>query len=250
MENKFQIEGRNPVIEALTSDKTIEKIYIQKGNVQGSAQKVINLAKKKKIQISEVDKNKLNAMAETESHQGVIALISPINYVSVDDILNRAAEKGEQPFIIILDEIEDPHNLGSVIRSANAFGAHGVIIPKHRSASVTATVVKTSAGACFHTPVAKVTNLVNTMKELKKRGVWITGADMGGEKNIYNADFSGPIAIVIGNEGCGMSRLVREECDFIVNIPMVGEIESLNASVSASIFMYKVSEIRGKGEKL
>lgn len=249
MEERFQIEGRNPVIEALMSNENIEKIYIQKGNIQGSAQKIINLARKKKIQVAEVDKSKLNSMSSTEAHQGVIATISPIEYVSVDDILKSAEEKGEQPFIIILDEIEDPHNLGSVIRSANAFGAHGVIIPKHRSASVTATAVKTSAGACFHTPVAKVTNLVNTMKELKKQGVWITGADMGGEKDIYSADLSGPVAIVIGNEGSGMSRLVREECDFIVNIPMVGEIESLNASVSASIFMYKVSEIRGKGER-
>lgn len=249
MEERFQIEGRNPVIEALMSNENIEKIYIHKGNIQGSAQKIINLARKKKIQVAEVDKSKLNSMSSTEAHQGVIATISPIEYVSVDDILKSAEEKGEQPFIIILDEIEDPHNLGSVIRSANAFGAHGVIIPKHRSASVTATAVKTSAGACFHTPVAKVTNLVNTMKELKKQGVWITGADMGGEKDIYSADLSGPVAIVIGNEGSGMSRLVREECDFIVNIPMVGEIESLNASVSASIFMYKVSEIRGKGER-
>ena len=249
MEERFQIEGRNPVIEALMSNENIEKIYIQKRNIQGSAQKIINLARKKKIQVSEVDKSKLNSMSSTEAHQGVIATISPIEYVSVDDILKSAEEKGEQPFIIILDEIEDPHNLGSVIRSANAFGAHGVIIPKHRSASVTATAVKTSAGACFHTPVAKVTNLVNTMKELKKQGVWITGADMGGEKDIYSADLSGPVAIVIGNEGSGMSRLVREECDFIVNIPMVGEIESLNASVSSSIFMYKVSEIRGKGER-
>lgn len=249
MEEKFQIEGRNPVLEALTSNKNIEKIYIQKGNIQGSVQKIINLARKKKIQISEVDKNKLNAMSSTESHQGVIAMVSPIEYVSVDDILKIAEKKNEKPFIIILDEIEDPHNLGSVIRSANAFGAHGVIIPKHRSASVTATAVKTSAGACFHTPVAKVTNLVNTMKELKKHGIWITGADMGGEKDIYSADLSGAVAVVIGNEGSGISRLVREECDFIVNIPMVGEIESLNASVSASIFMYKISEIRGRGEK-
>lgn len=248
MNDKFQIEGRNPVLEALMSNENIEKIYIQKGNIQGSAQKIINIAKKRKIQITEIDKNKLNSMSTTDSHQGVIAMISPIEYVSVDDILKRAEEKGEKPFIIILDEIEDPHNLGSIIRTANAFGAHGVIIPKHRSASVTATAVKTSAGACFHTPVAKVTNLVNTMKELKKQGVWITGADMGGEKDIYSADLSGPIAIVIGNEGSGITRLVREECDFIVNIPMVGEIESLNASVSASIFMYKISEIRGKGE--
>ena len=249
MEQKFQIEGRNPVIEALSSGENIEKIYIQKGNTQGSAQKIINLARKKKIQVTEVDKNKLNMMAETDSHQGVIALISPIEYVTVDYILKRAEKKGEQPFIVILDEIEDPHNLGSIIRSANAFGAHGVIIPKHRSASVTATVAKTSAGACFYTPVAKVTNLVNTMKELKKAGVWISGADMGGEKDIYSADLTGPVAIVIGNEGTGISRLVREECDFIVNIPMVGEIESLNASVSASIFMYKISELRGKGVK-
>lgn len=249
MNEKFQIEGRNPVMEALMSNENIEKIYIQKGNTQGSAQKIINLAKKRKIQITEIDKSKINSISTTDSHQGVIAMISPIEYVSVDDILRRAEEKGELPFIIILDEIEDPHNLGSIIRTANAFGAHGVIIPKHRSASVTATAVKTSAGACFHTPVAKVTNLVNTMKELKKQGVWITGADMGGEKDIYTADLSGPVAIVIGNEGSGMTRLVREECDFIVNIPMVGEIESLNASVSASIFMYKVSEIRGRGDK-
>lgn len=247
MENNFQIEGRNPVIEALASDKKIEKIYILKGNLQGSVNKIINMAKKKKIPVVEIDKQKMNEMSNEASNQGVIAMVSPIDYVEIQDIINIAKEKNEPLFVMVLDGIEDPHNLGSIIRSANAFGVHGVIIPKNRSASVTATVAKTSAGACFYTPVAKVTNIVRAIKELKDAGVWFTGADMGGEKNLYEADFTGPIGIVIGNEGSGISRLVHEECDFIVNIPMLGEIESLNASVTAGIFMSKVAEARMKG---
>ena len=246
MNDNFLIEGRNPVLEALKSGKSIEKIYIQKGEKQGSVVKIISLAQKNKIPVTEVDKNKINSMSETKSHQGVIAAVSPIEYVSVEYIIQSAKDKGEPLFVVVLDEIEDPHNLGSIIRTANAAGAHGVIIPKHRNASVTSTVVKTSAGACFYTPVAKVTNLVRTIKQLKDAGVWFIGADMNGDKNIYDADFSGAVGIIVGNEGKGISRLVKEECDFLVNIPMLGKIESLNASVSAGIFMYSVLKNRLK----
>lgn len=248
MENSFKIEGRNPVMEALNSNKDIEKIYVLRGERQGSVIKILNIAKKKKIPVVETDKKKMADMSDTGAHQGVIAMISPIKYSTVEDIVNSAKKKGEPLFVVLLDSVEDPHNLGSVIRTANAAGAHGVIIPKQRSASVTATVVKTSAGACFYTPVARVTNLVRTMKELKKEGVWFSGADMAGEKSVFDADFSGPVGIVIGNEGNGMSRLVREECDFTVNIPMVGRTESLNASVSAAVLMYKVLEQRQKNK--
>jgi len=185
-------------------------------------------------------------MSETKSHQGVIALASPVDYVTVDDIVKIAEGKNEPLFVVILDEIEDPHNLGSILRTANASGVHGVIISKHRSAHITPTVMKTSAGACFYTPVAKVTNIVRTMQELKEKGVWFTGADMNGEKTVFDADLKGSIGIVIGNEGKGISRLVKEECDFLVNIPMVGKIESLNASVSAGIFMYQALSQRNK----
>ncbi len=246
MNDNFLIEGRNPVLEALKAGKSIEKIYVQKGEKQGSIVKIINMAQKGKIPVTEIDKSKINEMSETKSHQGVIAAMSPIEYVTVEDIIETAKKKNEPLFVIILDEIEDPHNLGSIIRTANAAGVHGVIIPKHRNAPVTSTVVKTSAGACFHTPIAKVTNLVRTMKQLKEAGVWFTAADMNGEKNIYDADFSGAVGIVIGNEGKGISRLVKEECDFLVNIPMMGKIESLNASVSAGIFMYRVLNTRMK----
>ncbi len=246
MNDNFLIEGRNPVLEALKAGKSIEKIYLQKGEKQGSVVKIINLAQKNKIPVTEIDKFKINEMSETKSHQGVIAAMSPVEYVSVEDIIELAKSKNEPLFVIVLDEIEDPHNLGSIIRTANAAGAHGVIIPKHRNAPITSTVVKTSTGACFHTPIAKVTNLVRTMKQLKDAGVWFVGADMNGDKNIYEADFSGSIGLVIGNEGKGISRLVKEECDFLVNIPMMGEIESLNASVSAGIFMYRVLEDRMK----
>ena len=241
-----RIEGRNPVMEALKSGKTIDKIYVLKGDGQGSVVKIRALAKQKKIPIVEIDRKKMDEMSESHSHQGVIALVPPVDYVTVQDILKRAEQKGEKPFIVVLDEVEDPHNLGSIIRSANGAGVHGILIPKHRSTGITATVAKVAAGACFYTPVAKVTNLAQTMEELKEQGVWFYGADMDGEKTVFETDFSGGCGIVIGNEGKGISRLVREKCDFIVNIPMHGEIESLNAAVSAGIFMYQAANSRNK----
>ena len=241
-----RIEGRNPVMEALKSGKTIDKIYLLKGDGQGSVVKIRSLAKQKKIPIVEIDRKKMDEMSESHSHQGVIALVPPVDYVTVQDILKRAEQKGEKPFIVVLDEVEDPHNLGSIIRTANGAGVHGILIPKHRSTGITATVAKVAAGACFYTPVAKVTNLAQTMEELKEQGVWFYGADMDGEKTVFETDFSGGCGIVIGNEGKGISRLVREKCDFIVNIPMHGEIESLNASVSAGIFMYQAANSRNK----
>lgn len=241
-----RIEGRNPVMEALKSGKTIDKIYLLKGDGQGSIVKIRSLAKQKKIPIVEIDRKKMDEMSVSHSHQGVIALVPPVDYVTVQDILKRAEQKGEKPFIVVLDEVEDPHNLGSIIRTANGAGVHGILIPKHRSTGITATVAKVAAGACFYTPVAKVTNLAQTMEELKEQGVWFYGADMDGEKTVFETDFSGGCGIVIGNEGKGISRLVREKCDFIVNIPMHGEIESLNASVSAGIFMYQAANSRNK----
>ena len=252
MEEKFsesRIEGRNPVMEALKSDKNIDKLYIQKGDNQGSVIKIRKMAQDKKIPVVEIDKRKLDEMSERGNHQGVIAQIPPVDYVSVEDILKRAEEKGEAPFIVVLDEVEDPHNLGSVIRCANGAGVHGIIIPKHRSTGITATVAKVSAGACFYTPVARVTNLVRTIQDLKKKGIWFYGADMDGEKSVFETDFSGGCGIIVGNEGKGISRLVKEECDFLVQIPMRGEIQSLNASVSAGIFMYEAAKHKFKEDK-
>ena len=251
MEDKFEsrIEGRNPVMEALKSGREIDKIYVLKGDSQGSLVKIIGLARKNRIPLVEVDKRKLDEMSESHSHQGVIALIPPVDYVSVDEILKRAEQKGEAPFIVVLDEIEDPHNLGSVIRTANGAGVHGIIIPKHRASGITATVAKVAAGACFYTPVAKVTNLTRTIEELKHKGVWFYGADMNGEKTVFETDFSGGVGIIIGNEGKGISRLVKEQCDFLVRIPMLGEIESLNASVSAGIFMYQAASSKMVNKK-
>lgn len=242
--NEFKIEGRNPVMEALKSGREIDKIYILKGDRQGSVNKIIGLANSKKIPISEVDRKKLDEMSETKAHQGVVASLSPIKYARLEDIILKAKEKNEPLFVVVLDEIEDPHNLGSIIRTANAAGVHGIVIPKHRSAFVTATVAKTAAGACFYTPVAKVTNLSQAIRTLKENGVWFYGADMHGENNIYNTKFDGAVGIIIGNEGKGISPTIKKECDFLVNIPMVGEIESLNASVSAGIFMYSVLKER------
>ncbi len=240
MENVFKIEGRNAVIEALKSEKEIDKLYVLKGDLKGSLSKILGLAKAKKIPVSYLDKKKMDEMSETKAHQGVILSVSPVSYASVDDILNLAKEKNEPPFIVLLDGIEDPHNLGAIIRTANAAGAHGIIIPKHRSAYINSAAVKVSAGACFHTLVAKVTNLNNTIRDLKEKGVWFYGADMHGEKNVFETSFSGGVGLIIGNEGNGISQSVLKECDFTVNIPMFGKTESLNASVSAGILMYSV----------
>ncbi|SEF95937.1 23S rRNA (guanosine2251-2'-O)-methyltransferase [Caloramator fervidus] len=242
------IEGRNPVIEALKSGRTIEKLYVSKGDVEGSIKMIISMAKERGIVVNEVDRRRLDDMSITRAHQGVIAIVSEYRYFEVEDILEEANKKGEDPFIIILDEIEDPHNLGSIIRSANIFGAHGVIIPKRRSALVTATVAKASAGAIEYTRVAKVTNINQTIRELKEKGVWVAALDMDGEI-CYSKDLRGPLALVIGSEGKGVSKLVKENCDFIIKIPMYGQINSLNASVAAGIIMYEVKKQRGiKGE--
>lgn len=239
------VEGKNPVIEALKSETTVEKIYIAKGLSQEGPMKLINaLAKEKGIPVIEVDRKKLDDMSVINVHQGVIAQVSPYKYSTVDEILEYAKNKGEEPFVILLDEIEDPHNLGSIIRSANVFGAHGVIILKRRSALVTPTVIKASAGAAMHTRVAKVTNLTQTIKELKEKGLWIIGTDMDGEVS-YKTNLKGPIGLVIGSEGKGLSRLVKENCDVIVKIPIMGEVNSLNASVAAGVVMYEVIRQRG-----
>lgn len=239
-----QIEGRNSVMELLESGKDINKIYVAKGEKHGSINKIIAKAKENKIVTVEIEKSKLYKMAQTENCQGVIAIVPPFDYCSVDDILNEAKRKKEKAFILILDGIEDPHNLGSIIRTAETAGVHGIIIPKRRSALVNSTVNKTSAGAINFMKIARVNNLNETIKYLKDNGVWIYGTDMETETMYYNEDMTGNAAIVIGSEGFGMSRLVKENCDFLIKIPMKGKITSLNASVSAGIIMYEVVKQR------
>lgn len=234
------LEGRNPVFEALKSGRQIDKILIAKSDNKGSITRIIALAKEKKIPISEVERRKLDDISTTGAHQGIIAYAAAAEYVSVDDILAYAEECGESPFIIICDSLNDAHNLGSIIRTAHCCGAHGVIIPKHRSVGLSAVAAKASAGAVEYTKVAKVTNLARCIDDLKKAGVWVCGTDASGENDIYSAPLDGSIAIVIGSEGEGMSRLVREKCDFLVRIPMKGKINSLNASVAAGVLMYEV----------
>lgn len=236
---EFTIEGRNAVIEAFRSGKTIDKLYVLDGCKDGPVMTVIREAKKANTIINYVSKEQLDRMSHTGHHQGVIANAAAYEYAQVEDILNAASEKGEPPFIFILDGIEDPHNLGAIIRTANLCGAHGVIIPKRRAAGLTATVLKTSAGALNYTPVAKVTNIGNTIDELKEKGLWFVCADMGGQV-MYELDLKGPIGLVIGNEGEGVSRLVKEKCDFVASIPMKGNIDSLNASVAAGVLAYEI----------
>lgn len=238
--NENIIEGRNPVIEAFETKLTIEKLLVVKGEVQGSITKILAMAKERNIPVIEADRRRLDAVANTPNHQGVIAYVTPYVYRSVEDLLEIAKERNEDPFIILLDEIEDPHNLGSIIRTAELTGAHGVVIPKRRSVGVNSTVFKTSAGAANYVAVAKVTNLARTIDELKEKGLFIYGADMDSKSKSYNTNFSGGVALVIGNEGKGISRLVKEKCDDVVSIPMVGKINSLNASVAAGILMYEV----------
>lgn len=237
-----KIEGRNPVIEALRSGREIDKIYVKTG--ESSLGKIIKLAKDRGIIVQEASNQRLDTMSETRAHQGVIAQTAVHEYSSVSAILQRAKDKGESPFVIICDKLTDPHNLGSIIRTANAAGAHGVIIPKHESVGLNASVGKSSAGAFEFTPVARVTNLSQTIDTLKKEGLWIIGADADGDKSIYKADFKGAVAIVVGNEGEGISRLLKEKCDFLVSIPMMGEISSLNASVAAALMLYEVVRSR------
>lgn len=237
------IYGINPVTEAIVSGKTINKIYAQKGNKE--VYQVIQKAKNKKIVVVEADKTKLDRMITLENEklknsQGIVASVTDYNYYTVDDILEEANNRKESPFVIILDKIEDPQNLGAIVRSAECLGAHGVIIQKRNAAQVTETVEKVAAGACNYVKIARVTNITESIKYLKKQGLWIYGLDMDGASDIYKTDLTGPIGLVIGNEGSGISKLVLQNCDFVVKIPMVGHIESLNASVSAAISMYEI----------
>ena len=234
-----QIEGRNAVLEAFRSGKCVDKLFILDGCQDGPVRTIAREARKTDTIINYVSNERLDQLSETHAHQGVIAQVAAYDYSTVDEILARAEEKGEAPFLIILDNVEDPHNLGAIIRTANLAGAHGVIIPKRRAVGLTSTVAKTSAGAINYTPVAKVTNIVRTIEELKEKGIWFVCADMGGE-TMYDLDLTGPMGLVIGNEGEGVSRLVREACDFTASIPMKGDIDSLNASVAAGVLAYEI----------
>ena len=236
---ELTIEGRNAVLEAFRSGKTIDKLYILEGCRDGPVSAIIREGKKQDTIINYVAKERLDQMSSSGKHQGVIACAAAYEYALVDELLEAAAKKGEPPFLILLDGIEDPHNLGAIIRTANLAGAHGVIIPKHRAAGLTAVVARTSAGALNYTPVAKVTNLSSAIESLKKQGMWFACADMGGEV-MYRLNLTGPIGLVIGNEGSGVSRLVREKCDIFASIPMKGELDSLNASVAAGVLAYEV----------
>ena len=246
---ELTIEGRNAVLEAFRSGKTIDKLYVLDGCQDGPVRTILREAKKTDCIVNFVKKERLDQMSETGKHQGVIAYAAAYEYGTVEEMLERAKEKNEQPFLILLDNIEDPHNLGSIIRTANQVGAHGVIIPKRRAVGLTATVAKASAGAINYTPVAKVTNLVKTMDELKKQGMWFVCGDMGGD-SMYSLDLTGPMGVVIGNEGEGVSRLVKENCDFVATIPMFGDIDSLNASVAMGVLSYEIVRQRmaKKGE--
>ena len=238
-QNEFRIEGRNAVIEAFRSGKPIDKIFILDGCQDGPIMTIKREAKKHNVLIKYVTRDRLDQLSETGKHQGVIAYGAAYEYADVEDILAKAREKGEDPFIFILDNIEDPHNLGAIIRTANLAGAHGVIIPKNRAVGLTATVAKASAGALAYTPVAKVTNLAQTIEELKKEGIWFVCADMGGE-TMYKLNLTGPIGLVIGKEGSGVGRLVKDKCDFVASIPMKGDIDSLNASVAAGVLAFEI----------
>ena len=236
---ELTIEGRNAVLEAFRSGKTIDKVFVLEGCQDGPIKTILREAKKHGTMVKFVSKDRLDNMSETKKHQGVIAYAAAYNYATVEDILAKAEENGEPPFIFLLDGIEDPHNLGAIIRTANLAGAHGVIIPKNRAAGLTATVARTSAGALNYTPVAKVTNLAKTIEDLKKEGLWFVCADMGGT-TMYDLNLKGPIGLVIGNEGEGVGRLVKEKCDMVASIPMKGDIDSLNASVAAGVLAYEI----------
>ncbi|MCI6422194.1 MAG: 23S rRNA (guanosine(2251)-2'-O)-methyltransferase RlmB [Blautia sp.] len=242
MEDKFQeskVEGRNAVLEAFRSGRVVDKLFVQERCEDGPVKTILREAKKHDTMVRFVKKERLDQMSDTGKHQGVIAMTAAYDYAEVEDILEKAREKGEPPFILLLDNIEDPHNLGAIIRTANLAGAHGVIIPKNRAVGLTATVARTSAGALNYTPVARVTNMARTIEELKKEGLWFVCADMGGT-SMYSLDLKGPIGLVIGNEGDGVSRMVKEKCDFIASIPMKGDIDSLNASVAAGVLAFEI----------
>lgn len=241
------IAGKHSVLEALRSGRTIHKIWIAEQAQKHHTQPIVAEAKKQNVVIQFADKRKLDQLVNDVPHQGVVAQVAAHDYVEVGDLLERARARGETPFLLILDEIEDPHNLGSILRSADSTGVHGVIIPKRRSVGLTATVSKTSAGAVEYVPVARVTNIAQTIDTLKEEGVWVAGADVEATQLAYEADFKMPLAIVIGNENRGIGRLIKEKCDFLVKLPMLGRINSLNASVAASVFMYEVVRQRGTG---
>lgn len=241
-----QIEGRNAVLELLESGKDINKIFITKGERHGSINKIIRIAKENKVILVEREKRQMEEMSQTQNYQGVIALVPPYEYCEVEDILQEAKQRGEEPFVLILDGIQDPHNLGSMIRTAETAGVHGIILPKRRAATVNSTVNKVSAGAVQHMKIARVTNISDTIEQLKKEGLWICGTDINTNSNYYEQDFTGAIGIVIGNEGSGISPKVKNNCDFLVKIPMKGKITSLNASVSAGIVMYEAIRQRGQ----
>ncbi len=247
-ENEYDdiVEGRNAVLELLDSDRDINKIFVQSGERHGSINKIIAIAKENKVVVTEVEKSKLDFMSKTKNHQGVIAVVPPFNYCEVEDILEYAKSKNEDVFILILDGIEDPHNLGSIIRTAETAGVHGIIIPKRRTVTVNSTVAKVSAGAVEHMKIARVNNITDTIRKLKENGLWIIGTDGSATTLYYNQDLKGDIAIVIGSEGFGMSRLVKENTDMLVKIPMKGKVTSLNASVSAGIVMYEAVKQRNK----
>lgn len=241
-----QIEGRNAVMEAFRAGRCVDKLYVLDGCQDGPVRSIIREARKHDVILNFVPKERLDQLSESRAHQGVIAQVAAYEYASVEEILRKAREKGEAPFLFLLDNIEDPHNLGAIIRTANLAGAHGVIIPKRRAVGLTATVAKTSAGALNYTPVAKVTNLAKTIEELKEQGIWFVCADMGGE-TMYSLNLTGPIGLVIGNEGEGVSRLIREKCDYVASIPMKGDIDSLNASVAAGVLAYEIVRQRLQG---
>lgn len=247
-ENEYDdiVEGRNAVLELLDSDRDINKIFVQSGERHGSINKIIAIAKENKVVVTEVEKSKLDFMSKTKNHQGVIAVVPPFNYCEVEDILEYAKSKNEDVFILILDGIEDPHNLGSIIRTAETAGVHGIIISKRRTVTVNSTVAKVSAGAVEHMKIARVNNITDTIRKLKENGLWIIGTDGSATTLYYNQDLKGDIAIVIGSEGFGMSRLVKENTDMLVKIPMKGKVTSLNASVSAGIVMYEAVKQRNK----
>ena len=239
------VAGRNAVMEALKGSRSVNKLMIANGSTEGSIKEIIAVAKDKGINIQYWDRSKLDSIARGIRHQGVLAQVAPVQYAELEDILQVAKDRNEPPFIVLLDELEDPHNLGAILRTADAAGVHGVLIPKHRSCPLSATVAKTSAGAVEHVPVARVGNLVQTIKKLKQEGLWVAAADMDG-KDYYDTDLTGPLLLIIGSEGQGVGRLVKEQCDFVVRIPMVGKINSLNASVAGSILMYEAMKQRRK----
>lgn len=234
------VAGRNSVAEALKGGRAINKVLVAKGERHGSIKEIIGQAKEQGLVVQEVDAAKLDQIAGGVRHQGIIAMVSPVAYAELGDVLQHAIDKEEAPFIVLLDELEDPHNVGAILRTADAAGVHGVLLPKRRTSPLTATVAKISAGAVEHVPVARIGNVAQTLTQLKKQGLWVVGADMDGDKDYFDADLTGPIVVVVGSEGQGMGRLTKEACDFLVRIPMKGKISSLNASVACSLLLYEV----------